>query len=192
VSNSHRYKSDPKARIESTRTFLKTIINQGPDSPAAIEAIKEVNRVHHSLGITSNSPAFTFVIYTLSHGFIDSLRSHSSVKPTRAEELAVFRLMRRVGQRMGATVNMHQQYEDFVSANQQFQREQWALNSTKPQEVANSLFETAFAKFPSPLRPLLRASALGLVSPETVAQLKLPPSPKLLRATIKSILRTLT
>jgi hypothetical protein len=93
---------------------------------------------------------------------------------------------------MGATVNMHQQYEDFVSANQQFQREQWALNSTKPQEVANSLFETAFAKFPSPLRPLLRASALGLVSPETVAQLKLPPSPKLLRATIKSILRTLT
>lgn len=43
VSNSQRYKSDPKARFESTRTFLKTIINQGPDSPAAIEAIKEVN-----------------------------------------------------------------------------------------------------------------------------------------------------
>lgn len=192
VAGSQRYKTDPKARIESTRTFLKTLINEGPDSPASIAVIEKVNQVHRAIGITSDTPAFTFVIYTLSHGFIESLRQTSSVHPTRKEELAVFRLMKRVGERMGATVNMHDDYDTFVAANQQFQREQWASDSQKPQEVANSLLESAFARFSPLARPFLRAVALSLVAPETVAQLHLKEPPRLVRATIRSVLRTVT
>jgi hypothetical protein len=192
VSKSQGYKNNPRARIESTRSFLKTVINQGPDSPAAIKAIEEVNKVHQSVGVTSNSPAFTFVIYTLSHGFIDSLRKNSSVNPTPEEELAVFRLMKRVGERMGATTNMHERYDDFVRANQQFQKEQWALNSTQPPKVASSLLERAFGEPSSPIHSLLSAVALSLVSPETVTQLNLKPPPKPVRATIRSILHALT
>jgi hypothetical protein len=192
VSSSQRYKTDPKARIEGTRTFLKTLINEGPDSAASIAAIEKVNEVHRAIGITSDTAAFTFVIYTLSFGFIDSLRRNSSVNPSAQEELAVFHLMRRVGERMGASVNLHSDYPAFVEANQRFQRERWASDSLKPRNLATSLLESAFARVPQAARPFLTGVALSLVAPETVRQLHLKEPPQFVRAMVRRILKTLT
>lgn len=187
VSLSKRYAVNPKERMEATRAFLKTIILDGPDSPTGEAAIQRVNDVHREMGINPLGPAFSFVLYTLSHGLIESLRHNSSVAPSMDEELALFRFMRRVGEKMGAS-NIPLAYEEFVACNERFQAESWRARSNAPLEVARSIMENAFSRFPISIRPLVRSLALSLVGIEVLEQLHItPPNPltrKVARAAI--------
>lgn len=180
VSLSKRYATNPKERMEATRTFLKTIILDGPDSPTGEAAIKRVNEVHQEMGIDPLRPAFSFVLYTLSRGLTESLANNSSIDPTFEEELALFRFMRRVGEKMGA-LNIPSNYGEFLESSERFKRECWDSSSSEPRKVAQSLLDNAFLRIPSALRPLVRGLVLSLVEPETLKQLGIKPPSALTR-----------
>jgi len=177
VSLSKRYATNPKERMEATLAFLKTIVLDGPDSPTGEAAINKVNEVHQEMGIDPLRPAFSFVLYTLSRGLIRSLRNNSSIEPTFEEELALFRFMRRTGEKMGAS-NIPSNYEEFIESSERFKTECWSSRSSVPREVAQSLLDNAFSRVPGAVRPLLRGLVLSLVEPGVLKQLGIkPPSP---------------
>lgn len=186
VSNSHKYATDPRERFEATRNFFKTIILHGPDSPEGDATIARVNKVHREMGVNPRSPAFSFVLYTLSSGFIDSIRRNSTHRPCLDEELALYRLMRRVSEKMGSDP-LPSSYSDFIDANECFKRESWAAASPVSEEVARSLLDNALARMPVVVRPFLRAAILSLVSAEVLHQLKLRQPSSLVRSTMHAL-----
>jgi hypothetical protein len=186
VSNSRKYATDPRERFEATRNFFKTIILYGPDSPEGNAIITRVNQVHRDMGINPQSPAFSFVLYTLSCGFIDSIRRNSTHRPCPEDELALYRLMRRVSEKMGSDP-LPLSYSDFVEANERFKRESWATASPTSEAVARSLLGNALARVPAAMRPFVRAAILSLVSTEVLTQLKLSQPSSLVRLAMRAL-----
>ncbi len=184
VSNSRKHSTDPWKRFEATRHFFKTILLHGPDSPEGDAIIARVNQVHRDMGIDPKSTAFSFVLYTLSRGFIDSIRRNSTYRPSPDEELALYRLMCRLGEKMGSDP-LPRTYSDFIETNEHFKRNAWAMASATSEEVARSLLDNALARIPGFVRPLVRGAILSLVSTEVLNQLKLCPPPSLARATMR-------
>ncbi len=186
VSNSRKYATSPWERFEATRHFFKTVLLNGPDSPEGDAIIARVNQVHRDMGIDPKSAAFGFVLYTLSHGFIDSIRRNSAYRPSPEEELALYRLMCRVGEKMGSDP-FPLAYSDFIEANEHFKSNSWAIASETSAEVARSLLDNALARIPGFVRPLVRGAILSLVSAEVLNHLKLYRPPSLVRAAVRAL-----
>ncbi len=173
VSRSQQYNRDPQNRIEATRSFLKSIILKGPDSLEGNQAIETANAVHHRLSINPQSPAFAFVLYTLSTEFIRSLRENSAVNPSFDEELALFKLVRRVGEKMGTTTGM-MDYQSFIAANEEYRNAIWGLNASLPRTVAHQMLHSGLKRFPGASRRLASSVLLSLVGEPVLGQLELP------------------
>jgi uncharacterized protein (DUF2236 family) len=186
VSNSRRYTTDPQERFEATRNFFKTLVLHGPDSPEGSAVIARANQVHRDIGIDPQTSAFNFVLYTLSHGFMESIHRNSRHYPSTGEKLALYQLMRRVGEKMGASLHPTS-YADFIEENEQFKRDAWEASSPLSRELARSLLDNALERMPRFMRPFMLSAILSLVSPETLLQLELPSPSQLTRSVVRKL-----
>lgn len=186
-----RYLDDTVSRFESTRIFLKTVILEGPDSVKGNEIVSRINAVHSHIGINPESQAFTFVLYTLSTQFIRSIRMNSAIAPSDREEEALFKVLRRVGIKMGAS-NIPEEYSNFVSQNEKFLQEIEVEKKDTSQSVAKQLIEKGVAPFSPWYRPFARHLGLSFVEPHVLDHLGIMPPPLAVRRCVRKLCQIIT
>jgi uncharacterized protein (DUF2236 family) len=191
VRQASRYLNDTSSRFEATRVFLKTVILEGPDSERGEEILARINSVHSHIGIDPDSRAFTFVLFTLSHQFVHSIRINTNIAPTEKEEEALFKILRRVGVKMGAHT-IPERYSEFVAANKDFLCQIECGERETSQSVAKQLLKKGVTPLPLWYRPVAKSLALSFVEPKILDHLGIKPPPSAVRSFVKSACKMMT
>jgi uncharacterized protein (DUF2236 family) len=189
LHRSGAFDSDTMERFKDTRKFFVQIV-EDPGSPAGLAAIEKVREVHRRAGVPPEIPEFQYVVYTLTHKFMETLKEFDASPPTRAEELAWFRVWRAVGGMLGAP-DISENYDEFIAKNKLLE-ERKMVQSKVSHDLAEKIIENSLNFLPEPLRPLGRPIILSLIEPKVAEALGLQTSPEWQRSTVRCGLQTVS
>jgi hypothetical protein len=167
------YAADMERRYRATARFVHVMLSYGPDSPEGEAVIAAINAKHQALGIPCRLAEFEFVLYIMTHKCCQLAAQFGGRPLRRREQLAWFRLWRRVGQKMGAS-GIPDDYGLFIQRNQALEQKWLQRPSRVGRQVARNVVATAASHFPRCLRPVVHQGLYALLNPEMSASLGLP------------------
>lgn len=187
LSATRGFSNDAAERLNRTYTFVQTLLMYGPESPEGEAVIDQVRSQHDRLNVPVSSPEFEYIVFTLTRGVADTLREMSPFPPTPKEELAWFKLWRRVGEKLGAT-SIPADYEEFVSRNRALEEAYRSTQNSAAMVLGPALL-SSMTQFAGPiLRPLGWLCIAALISPDSAHQLGTPKLRKLERGAVCTLM----
>ncbi|MFM7361206.1 MAG: dephospho-CoA kinase [Cyanobium sp.] len=175
----------PRKRYDDTGLMVAELLRLGPDSDAGGAVIARLNRIHGHYAISNAD-----FIYVLS-GFVAEpirwLQRYGWRSLTDREEQALYRLWRRVGQRMGLAA-IPASLEELLAFNQQFEAGQFSAAPANAR-VAGATLAMLLRDWPAPLRPAIRRLLQALPEATVSVSLGWPQPPAPLQTAVRAALR---
>ena len=175
----------PRKRYDDTGLMVAELLRHGPGSASGRAVIARMNRIHGHYAISNHD--FLYVLSTFVAEPIRWLRRYGWRALTPAEEQALFRFWRRVGQQMGITA-IPDTLEALLAFNQRFEAEQFAAAPANAR-VAEATLAMLLRDWPPPLRPALRRLLQALPEAAVTRSLGWPEPPQTLQRAIRTGLR---
>ena len=155
----------PRKRYDDTGLMVAELLRQGPDSAGGEAVISRLNRIHAAYPIRDED--YRYVLSTFVCEPIRWLARYGWRPLTAAEQEALFRFWRLVGERMGIPA-MAPDLPAMLAFNQAFEARAFAPAASNRQ-VADATLAMLLADWPAPLRPALGRLLAGLLSQSEAA-----------------------
>ncbi|MGB5133547.1 MAG: oxygenase MpaB family protein, partial [Prochlorococcaceae cyanobacterium] len=152
LSRTGEFGQRPRKRYDDTGLMVAELLRHGPDSPAGTAVISRMNRIHGAYAISNDD--FVYVLSTFVAEPIRWLERYGWRPLQPAEQQALFRFWRHVGERMGITA-IPTTLQALLVLNARVEEQQFrpaASNRT----VTEATLAMLLADWPAPLRPALR------------------------------------
>ena len=156
LSRSGEFEQRPRKRYDDTGLMVAELLRHGPTSAAGTAVIARMNRIHGAFAISVRD--YLYVLSTFVCEPIRWLARYGWRALTPAEEEALFRFWRLVGERMGIAA-IPDTLADLEAFNRRFEAEAFAYAPSN-RRVADATLAMLLSDWPAPLRPGL-AQALG-------------------------------
>jgi len=156
LSRSGEFEQRPRKRYDDTGLMVAELLRHGPTSAAGTAVIARMNRIHGAFAISDRD--YLYVLSTFVCEPIRWLARYGWRALTPAEEEALFRFWRLVGERMGIAA-IPDTLADLEAFNRRFEAEAFAYAPSN-RRVADATLAMLLSDWPAPLRPGL-AQALG-------------------------------
>jgi len=150
----------PRKRYDDTGLMVAELLRHGPDSPAGEAVISRLNRIHGAYPIRDDD--YRYVLSTFVCEPIRWLARYGWRPLSAAEQEAIYRFWRLVGERMGIP-EIPPDLPAMLAFNQEFEAEVFAAAASNRQ-VADATLEMLLRDWPAPLRPGLGRLLAGLLS----------------------------
>ena len=175
----------PRKRYDDTGLMVAELLRHGPNSARGDEVISRLNRIHGAYPIRDED--YRYVLSTFVAEPIRWLARYGWRPLSAAEQEALFRFWRLVGERMGIP-GIPPDLPALLAFNQAFEARVFAAAASNRQ-VADSTLAMLLSDWPAPLRPALGRLLAGLLSQTEADCLgwSLPASP--LQALVLAALR---
>ncbi|MGW1411560.1 oxygenase MpaB family protein [Streptomyces sp. NPDC002403] len=179
------YFRDPVGRHKVTIDLLETVVREGPDSRAAREAIRRMNRAHRHAGLTAEDLRYGLATFVVSPR---RWASEVGQRPwTDAETSAAISFYQRLGALMGVQ-DLPPSYDGQLSLLDESARrmQRYSMASERLAMAALSQFT---GKTPTVLRKFTQAAFAGLLDDRTRLAIGLPQASAATRAAVRTGLR---
>ncbi len=150
----------PRKRYDDTGLMVAELLRHGPDSAMGEAVISRLNRIHGAYPIRAED--YRYVLSTFVCEPIRWLARYGWRPLSAAEQEAVFRFWRLVGERMGIP-EIPPDLAAMLAFNQAFEAEVFAPAASNRQ-VAEATLAMLLRDWPAPLRPALGRLLAGLLA----------------------------
>lgn len=172
-------------RYDDTDLLISQFVEHGYDSARGRAAIARMNAIHTRFRIANED--FLYVLSTFVFEPIRWIARYGHRALTEHERLGLYHFWREVGTRMGIR-DIPASYEDFERYNLDYERAHFRYTDAN-RRVGTATREMFCARFPRPLRPLVRAAIHALLDTRLLDAFGFPPAPRALRAAVHGGLR---
>lgn len=175
----------PRKRYDDTGLMVAELLRHGPDSPAGSAVIARMNRIHGHYAISNED--FLYVLSSFVAEPIRWLQRYGWRALNDAEQQALFRFWRQVGQRMGIAA-IPDSLAGLLAFNELFEAERFAAAPANAR-VAEATLTMLLRDWPPPLRPALRRLLQALPEAAVTRSLGWPQATPSLQGAIRAALR---
>ena len=186
LQRSGEFEQRPRKRYDDTGLMVAEMLRHGPDSPAGSAVIARMNRIHSQYAIANDD--FLYVLSTFVAEPIRWLERYGWRPLEAAEQRALFRFWRRVGERMGLQ-QLPASLEELLTLNERVEREVFRPAASN-RRIAEATLTMLLGDWPAPLRPALAGLLRGLLDPPVAGSLEWPVAPAWRRGLVRAALRS--
>ncbi|MFM7264204.1 MAG: dephospho-CoA kinase [Cyanobium sp.] len=186
LQRSGEFEQRPRKRYDDTGLMVAEMLRHGPDSPAGLAVIARMNRIHGHYAIANDD--FLYVLSTFVAEPIRWLERYGWRPMHPAEQQALFRFWRRVGERMGLQ-QLPASLEELLALNDLVEREVFRPAASN-RRIAEATLSMLLSDWPAPLRPALAGLLRGLLDPPVAGSLQWPVAAAWRRGLVRAALRS--
>ena len=186
LQRSGEFEQRPRKRYDDTGLMVAEMLRHGPDSAAGLAVIERMNRIHGHYAISNDD--FLYVLSTFVAEPIRWLERYGWRPLDPAEQRALFRFWRRVGERMGLQ-QLPASLEELLALNERVEREVFRPAASN-RHIAEATLAMLLSDWPAPLRPALAGLLRGLLDPPLAGSLQWPVAPAWRRGLVRTALRS--
>jgi dephospho-CoA kinase len=186
LQRSGEFEQRPRKRYDDTGLMVAEMLRHGPDSAAGLAVIERMNRIHGHYAISNDD--FLYVLSTFVAEPIRWLERYGWRPLDPAEQRALFRFWRRVGERMGLQ-QLPASLEELLALNERVEQEVFRPAASN-RRIAEATLSMLLNDWPAPLRPALAGLLRGLLDPPVAGSLQWPVAPTWRRGLVRTALRS--
>lgn len=186
LSATGEFEQRPRKRYDDTGLMVAELLRHGPDSAAGSAVIQRLNRIHGHYAIANAD-----FLYVLSGFVAEPIRwlARYGWRPLApAEQQALFRFWRHVGDRMGIAA-LPTTLEQLLALNDRVETQLFTAAASN-RRVADTTLAMLLTGWPAPLRPPLAALLRGVLPAAVATSLGWHPAPRWLQQGVRLALRT--